>query len=414
MRRLGHWLGGAGQLAIIPRARVCCGAGIFGRGPVASSAVPAASTASGSASAAAKPSASASAAASVAASGSTGASLAASSAAASAAAPPKLPGVHLTGAGSTFDQPLFTKVFDDFNKATGAQVDYSGVGSGAGIQQLTQKTVDFGASDAIMTADQENAAKAAAGPALHIPVTIGAVAVGYNLKGVANVKLDGETLSGIYLGAIKSWNDPKIVALNTGATMPNTPIAVVYRSDGSGTSYIYTNYLAAVSTDWKSQVGSGTTVKWPVGIGANGSPGVAGQVSQTPGAIGYFELAYAKQNNISTVTMKNQAGKFVDPSSDGASAAAAGAAANMPPDGKALFVNAPGDATYPISGFSWALVFQNQADASKGQAVIALLKYLVTTGQSNSTALFYAPLPPSVQALDMKLIGSMTLAGKAQ
>ncbi|MBV8083556.1 MAG: phosphate ABC transporter substrate-binding protein PstS [Chloroflexi bacterium] len=373
--------------------------------------------------ASAKPSAAASTPASVAAAPSSAPASAAASTAASAGAaagsaaafvPPKLPGIHLTGAGSTFDQPLFTKVFDDFNKATGAQVDYSGVGSGAGIQQLTNKTVDFGASDAIMTADQDAAAKAAGGPALHIPITIGAVAVGYNLKGVNKLNLDGPTLAGIYMGTIKAWNDPKIAALNSGTTLPNTPIAVVYRSDGSGTSYIFTNYLSAVSADWKSQVGAGTTVKWPVGIGGNGSPGVAGQVSQTPGALGYFELAYAKQNNISAVTMMNQAGKLVDPSSDSAAAAAAGAAANLPPDGKAIFVNAPGDATYPISGFSWVLVYQNQADPNKGPAVVTLLKYLVTTGQQSSTPLFYAPLPPSVQDLDMKLIASMTINGKPQ
>jgi phosphate transport system substrate-binding protein len=320
--------------------------------------------------------------------------------------------LHLTGAGSTFDQPLFTKVFDDFNKATGAQVDYSGVGSGAGIQQLTQKTVDFGASDAIMTADQENAARAAGGPVLHIPVTLGAVAIGYNLNGVEKLNLDGDTLSGIYLGTIKTWNDPKIAALNRGVALPSTPIAVVYRSDGSGTSYILTNYLSAVSPEWRSQVGAGTTVKWPVGIGGNGSPGVAGQVTQISGSIGYFELAYAKQNNIATVSLKNRAGNFVAPSSEGAAAAAAGAMADMPADGKAIFVNAPGANSYPISGFSWALVYQNQPDGVKGQALVTLLKYLVTTGQQSSTALFYAPLPSEVQDLDMKLISSMAINGK--
>ncbi len=320
-------------------------------------------------------------------------------------------GIKLTGAGSSFDNPLFTKVFDAFGKATTAQVNYQSVGSGAGIQQLTQKTVDFGASDAIMTADQE---KAAGAPVVHIPVTMGAVAVGYNLPGVTGLKLDSDSLSGIYLGTIKTWNDPKIAALNPDLKLPNTAIAVVYRSDGSGTTYIYTNYLSAVSPDWKSKIGADTSVKWPVGIGGKGSDGVAGQVSQTPGAIGYFELAYAKQNNISTVALKNQAGKFLDPSVAGATAAAAGAAANMPPDGKALFVNAPGDASYPIAGFSWVLVYKDQTDATKAQALISMLKYTVGTGQQFATDLFYAPLPQPVQDLDAKLIGSITINGKAQ
>jgi phosphate transport system substrate-binding protein len=351
------------------------------------------------------------------------ASAAAASAPASAAAKPatsgtgvadtgaaSLNGVKLTGAGSTADNPLFTKVFDAWGKQTGGQVNYQSVGSGAGIEQLTKKTVDFGASDAIMTADQEKAA----GSVVHIPVTIVAAAVGYNIPGVTNLQLDGDTIAGIYMGAIKTWNDPKIAALNPDAKLPNTPIAVVYRSDGSGTTYIFTNYLSSVSADWKAKVGADTSVKWPVGIGGKGSEGVAGQTSQTPGAIGYFEYAYAKQNNIATAVVKNQAGKFVAPSVAGSTAAAAGAAANMPADGKALIVNAPGEAAYPITGFSWIISYKDLADANKGKALVDLFKYTITKGQSFAEDLVYAPLPQAVQDLDGKIISSLTVAGKPQ
>lgn len=318
--------------------------------------------------------------------------------------------MKLTGAGSTFDFPLFTKVFDAWGKQTGSEVNYQSVGSGAGIEQLTKKTVDFGASDAIMTADQE---KAAGAPVVHIPVTLGAVAVGFNLPGVTTLNLDGDSLSSIYLGAIKSWDDPKIAALNPDAKLPKTAIAVVERSDGSGTTYIFTNYLSAVSPDWKSKVGADTSVKWPTGIGAKGSEGVAGQVKQVPGAIGYFELAYAKQNNFPTISMKNQAGKLVDPSVAGATAAAAGAAANLPRDGKALIVNAPGDTAYPITGFSWILTYKD-LDAAKGRALVDLFTYTTTKGQTFAEDLFYAPLPQAVQDLDGQLIKGLTIGGKAQ
>ena len=376
--------------------------------PVPSSAAPAPSTAAASAAspASAKPAGSAATSAKPAASAGASAKPAAASGGAAS-----FNGVKLTGAGSTFDFPLFTKVFDAWGKATGGQVNYQSVGSGAGIEQLTKKTVDFGASDAIMTADQE---KATGAPVVHLPVTLGAVAVGYNLPGVKDIKLDPATLSGIYLGTIKSWDDPKIAALNPDLKLPKTAIAPVERSDGSGTTYIFTNYLNAVSPEWKAKVGASTSVKWPVGIGGKGSEGVAGQVSQTPGSIGYFELAYAKQNNIATVVMKNEAGKFVAPSVAGAAAAAAGAAANMPADGKAIIVNAPGDTAYPIAGFSWILSYKDLADATKGKALLNLFTYTTTKGQQFAEDLFYAPLPPAVQTVDAKIIGSLTLAGKAQ
>lgn len=316
--------------------------------------------------------------------------------------------VQLTGAGSSFDNPLFSKVFSAFQQQAGVQVNYQSIGSGGGVEQLTKKTVDFGASDFPLNADQTKAAEAAGGPVVHVPVTMGAVSIGYNLP-VDGLKLDGATLSGIYLGTIKAWNDPAITALNAGVTLPPTPIAVVHRSDGSGTTFIFTSYLAAVSPDWKSKVGASGAVNWPVGIGAKGSEGVSGQVTNTPGAIGYFELAYAKQNKIRSAVLKNAAGKFVEPSVKGAADAGAGAAANMPADLKAVFVNAPGDTSYPISGFSWIVVFQKQPDKVKGQELVDLLNYTVTTGQRYAEPLYYAPLPKSVQDLDQKAIKSITV-----
>lgn len=326
--------------------------------------------------------------------------------AATSAAPAAM--VQLTGAGSTFDYPLFSKVFKDYQAKTGVQVNYQSVGSGSGVTQLTKQTVDFGASDFPLNDEQTKAAEAAGGPVVHVPVTMGAVSVGYNLP-IDGLKLDGDTLSGIYLGAITKWNDAKIAALNPGVTLPSTPIAVVHRSDGSGTTFIFTSYLAAVSPEWKQKVGASGSVNWPVGIGAKGSEGVSGQVTNTPGGVGYFELAYAKENNIKSAIMKNAAGKFVEPSVKGASAAGAGAASNMPADLKAVFVNAPGDTSYPIAGFSWIIVFKDQKDKVKGQELVDLLKYVVTTGQQYAEPLYYAPLPKAVQDLDLKAISTITV-----
>jgi phosphate transport system substrate-binding protein len=317
--------------------------------------------------------------------------------------------IQLLGAGSTFDFPLFSKVFDAYGKETGAQVNYQSVGSGAGIEQLIKKTVDFGATDAPLSTEQE---KAAGGDVIHVPATMGAVALGYNLPGVKDLKLDPDTVSGIYLGQIKKWNDPRVAALNPEAKLPSIDVVAVSRSDGSGTSFIFTSYLAAVRPEWKSQVGSGTSVKWPAGIGGKGSEGVAGQVSNTPGAIGYFELAYARQNGISTAFVKNQAGNFVEPSVKGATAAAAEAAAKMPADLKALFVNAPGSDSYPIAGFSWIVVYKNQADAAKGQALADLLSYVVSQGQQYAEPLYYAPLPAPVQTRAEAAIKTINFASK--
>lgn len=319
--------------------------------------------------------------------------------------------VRLQGAGSTFDAPLFSKVFDTYEKTGGAEVNYQSIGSGGGVQQLTKGVVDFGATDFPLNDEQTKAAETAGGPVVHIPVTMGAVSVGYNLP-VDRLKLDGETLSAIYLGKITKWNDAKIAALNPGIKIPATPIAVVHRADGSGTTFIFTSYLAAVSPEWKSKIGAAGAVRWPVGLGGKGSEGVAGQVTNTPGSIGYFEMAYAKQNNIKSALLRNAAGKFVEPSVKGAADAGASAANNMPADLKAVFVNPPGETSYPIAGFSWIVVFKNQKDAIKGQAIVNMLKYIVHDGQQFAEPLDYAPLPGAVQELDDKAIAGMTIGAK--
>ena len=320
--------------------------------------------------------------------------------------------VQLQGAGSTFDAPLFSKVFDSYHKSAGVEVNYQPIGSGGGVQQLTKGVVDFGASDFPLNDDQTKAAEAAGGPVVHIPVTMGAVSVGYNLP-VDNLKLDGPTLSAIYLGRITQWNDPRLTALNPGVKLPSLPVVVVHRSEGSGTTFLFTAYLSAVNEDWKSKVGAAGSVQWPAGVGAKGSDGVSGQVTSTPGAIGYFELAYAKENNIKSALLKNAAGKLVEPSVEGAAAAGAGAASHMPADLKAVFVNAPGEASYPIAGFSWVIVFKNQKDATKGKAIVDLLHYTVTQGQDAAEALYYAPLPKPVQDLAEQAINGIVVQGQS-
>ena len=290
-------------------------------------------------------------------------------------------------------------------------MNYQSIGSGGGVQQLTKGTVDFGASDFPLNDEQTKAAEAAGGPVVHVPVTMGAVSVGYNLP-IDGLKLDADTLSAIYLGKITKWNDPKIAALNKGVKMPATAILVVHRAEGSGTTFIFTSYLAAVNAEWKSKVGAAGSVQWPTGVGAKGSEGVSGQVTNSPGGIGYFELAYAKENNIKSALLKNAAGKFVEPSVQGAADAGAGAANNMPADLKAVFVNAPGDTSYPIAGFSWIVVFQNQKDATKGKELVDVLKYTVHQGQQYAESLYYAPLPKPVQDLDDKAIASIQVAAK--
>ncbi|HUX86540.1 MAG TPA: phosphate ABC transporter substrate-binding protein PstS [Chloroflexota bacterium] len=313
--------------------------------------------------------------------------------------------VLLNGAGSTFDNPLFSKAFSEFTKKNpNIKVNYQSVGSGAGIQQLSKGTVDFGASDAPMSDAQ---IQSAGGDIIHIPITLGAVSIGYNLPGVADgVKMDGETLANIFLGTITSWNDAALTKLNPDIKLPNTPIAVVHRSDGSGTTDIFTSYLTSVSPNWKSKIGFGTAVNWPVGIGGKGSEGVSGQVKQTPGGIGYFELAYAKVNKITSAAISNGAGDFSLPDSAGASSCAASVANNMPADLRVRIAGCSGKGDYSISGFSWVILHQKQKDQNQGAALVDLLWWMIHDGQSYAPELFYAPLPASVVKLEeQKLLG---------
>ncbi len=321
----------------------------------------------------------------------------------------------LTGAGSTFDNPLFTKMFADYaNTGCNIEVNYQSVGSGAGITALLNQTVDFGASDSPMTDAQ--LAQSKNGNILHIPVTIGAVAVSFNLKEVpasTHLQLDGPTLANIFLGKITKWNDPAIAALNSGVTLPNQTITIVHRSDGSGTTGIFTHYLAAVSPDWNTKVGAATTVNWPVGVGAKGNDGVATAVKSTEGAIGYNELAYVLTNSIQYVSMKDHDGDYVLPSLDSAKAAA-NSLTDIPADLRVFFVNAPGQGAYPITGFSWVLVYANQgANADKGKALAQTLWWMVHDGQNDASPLSYVPLPSNIVQKDEGQIKAMTCGGGA-
>ena len=299
----------------------------------------------------------------------------------------------MTGAGATFPQYLYTKWFEVYNGLTGVKVNYQGVGSGGGIQQITAGTVDFGASDGIMTVDQQASAETAGGPILHIPMTSGAEAIVYNLSGIASgqLKLTGDVLANIYLTNIKTWNDPAITALNPGLNLPNTPIAVVHRSDGSGTTYIFTNYLTKVSPEWSTKIGNATSVSWPAStIGGSGNAGVAGQVQQLPGAIGYVELAYAVQNNLAYAQLKNAVGTYLLPTLGGTTAASIGV--TLPDDMKIMLTNSSNGDAYPIVGFTWILAYVNQKDKAKGQTLVNMLWWAIHDGQQYATPLLYAPL----------------------
>jgi phosphate transport system substrate-binding protein len=307
--------------------------------------------------------------------------------------------VDLNGAGATFPYPIYSKWFSDYAKKTGIKINYQSIGSGGGIRQLSAGTVDFGASDSPMTDEEMAAAKG--GPILHIPTVLGAVVVTYNIPGVQRpLNLTGAVISDIFLGKITKWNNPKIASLNPDITLPNADILVIHRSDGSGTTYIFTDYLAAVSDEWRNGPGKGKEVKWPIGLGAKGNEGVAGQVKQTPGAIGYVELAYATQNKLSYANVQNAAGKFITPSINSVTAAAAGAVSKLPSDTdyRVSIVNAPGEESYPISSFTWLLIYKNQSDPVKGKKLVDFLKWMLTEGEQSAAALDYAPLPASLAA----------------
>lgn len=316
--------------------------------------------------------------------------------------------VRLNGAGSTFVYPLFSKLFDEYTKVEpSVTVNYQSIGSGAGIKQIVAKTVDFGATDAPVTDEQLKEAPGI----LHIPVTIGGVAIIYNLPGIkSGLKLSPDVLAAVYLGKIKKWNDPAITKLNPGLKLPDDDILVVRRSDGSGTTFIFTDYLSQVSPEWSSKVGKSTSVNWPVGLGAKGNEGVAGQVSQTTGAVGYVELAYAIQNDLKYAALGNRSGRFVKPSIASVIASAEGIA--LPADLRLSSVNSPNKDAYPITGFTWVLVYQNQRDKTKGKALAKLLWWMVHEGKKFSKALDYSPLPDDVVKADEEKIGSIAANGR--
>lgn len=302
--------------------------------------------------------------------------------------------VDLTGAGATFPYPLYSKWFSEYANITGVRINYQSIGSGGGVRQVSENTVDFGASDGPMS--NEEMAKAKGGPILHFPTILGAVVVTYNLPGVtAPLKLTPGVIADIFSGRVTKWSDTRLATLNPGVKLPASDILVVHRSDGSGTTYVFTDYLSTAVPAWRASTGRGKEVKWPVGLGAKGNEGVAGQVKQTPGTIGYVELAYAKQNGLPTAAVRNKAGAYVVPSVAAVTAAAAGAAASLPEttDFRVSIVDAPGADTYPISSFTWLLIYQNQKDPVKGKKLVDFLNWAYTDGEKLAPPLDYAPLP---------------------
>jgi phosphate transport system substrate-binding protein len=304
----------------------------------------------------------------------------------------------LNGAGATFPNPIYSKWFDEYHKQhPDVEINYQSKGSGAGIRQLTEGTVDFGASDGPMTDEQLKAAKEKRGTdILHIPTVLGAVVPAYNLADVkGEIKFSGDSLAGIYLGKITKWNDSAIAKDNPGLKLPDKQIVVVHRADGSGTTYIFTDYLSKVNQEWKDKVGKSTAVQWPTGLGQQGNEAVAGMVRQMDGAIGYVELIYALQNNIAFGPVKNAAGKFVK-ASLGSTTAAAASVKDMPDDFRVSITNAPGDGAYPIASFTWLLIPLKWSDASKGKAMVDYLNWMIDSGEQMVLSLYYAPLPKSV------------------
>ncbi len=315
----------------------------------------------------------------------------------------------INGAGSTFGYPIYSKWFDDYTKVEPeVRFNYQSIGSGGGIMMLRNRTVDIGASDAPLNDEQ---LKAMPGAVLHFPSVLGAVVLMYNLPELKaqNIRLSGPVIADIYLGRITKWSDPRIVSLNPGVRFPAEPIQVVHRSDGSGTTYIFSDYLSKVSPDWRSQVGRGTALRWPVGLGGKGSEGVTGLVQQTPGAIGYVELTYALTNHIPVATVLNHDGKWIVPTLDGVTEAASGASANMPADFRVSITDAPGPRSYPISSFTWLLVYKVQKDRATGQAIVRFLRWALTDGQKDATSLNYAPLPETVISRELNALSTIII-----
>jgi len=315
----------------------------------------------------------------------------------------------INGAGATFPYPIYSKWFDEYHKSNGAQINYQSVGSGAGIKQVTEGTVDFGASDGPMNDDQIKAYRAKNGTGiLHFPTVLGADVPTYNIPGVnASLNFTPDALAGIFLGRISKWNDPAIAGANKGVNLPANDIVVIHRSDGSGTTYIWTDYLSKVSSDWKDKVGKGTSVNWPVGLGGKGNEGVSGLIKQTPNSIGYVELIYAAQNKIPYGTVKNLAGNFVSADLASVSEAAAGASKTMPDDFRVSITNAPGKNAYPVSSFTWLLIPEKFKDASKRDTIKNFVKWAITDGQSYAETLSYAKLPKEGVDKELKALGKV-------
>ena len=314
--------------------------------------------------------------------------------------------VLITAAGATFPYPIYSKWFEEFDKAhPDVEINYQSIGSGGGIRQLTEATVDFGASDMPMTDEQISKVKIRP---LHFPTVLGGIVPTYNLPGVTqDLKFTPEALAGIYLKKITKWNDAALTKVNPGVKLPNEDIVVVHRSDGSGTTFVFTDYLSKVSPEWKKEVGSNTSVKWPTGLGQKGNEGVAGLVKQTPYAIGYVELIYAIQNKMGYGLMQNAAGTFLKADFNSVTEAAAGAARNMPDDFRVSITNAPGKNAYPISTFTWLLIPSTIADASKKKTIIEFLHWMLTDGQKYCANLGYAPLPKQVVVKEEKAIAKI-------
>jgi phosphate transport system substrate-binding protein len=318
--------------------------------------------------------------------------------------------VTLTGAGATFPYPIYSKWFDMYHTSTGVKINYQSIGSGGGIQQVKVGTVDFGASDAALSNQR---LKEMPREVLHFPTVAGAVVLAYNLPDVeAPVNLTSETIAGIYLGKVTMWNDKSIAAANPGVQLPVSPILPVHRSDGSGTTNIFTTYLSAVNRSWKELVGANTSVSWPVGIGGKGNEGVAGLVRQTPGSIGYVELAYAKQNNFAVAHVKNAAGKFIEPTLASTTAAAQGAASMLAKDVRTPIVNSPAPDAYPISGLTFLLVYRDQKDPAKAKALAEFIRWANSEGQEVAGSLDYARLPQEVVKVNQQSLMLLRVGGK--
>ena len=317
--------------------------------------------------------------------------------------------LRINGAGATFPYPIYSKWFSEYNKLHGnVQINYQSIGSGGGIQQVTKQTVFFGATDGPMTPEQ---LQNAPGKVMHFPTVLGAVVPVYNLPTVkTELKFSGPLLADIFLGKITKWNDPAIAKLNAGVAFPGSDITVAHRADGSGTTYIWVDYLSKVSPEWKTKVGVATSVNWPTGVGGRGNEGVSGLVSQTPGAIGYVELIYALQNKIAYGSVLNAAGESVKASVAAVTAAAAAAATQMPADFRVSITNAPGKGVYPISSFTWILLYENAKDKTQAKTMVDFMKWALSDGQKYCADLGYAPLPEAVVKLEMAALAKIKVS----